>query len=144
MVPSNSPIIAIGYKYNSHTVIYFISKQNTGIKKVAITYLYNHPDQFYNVDILPVARTLFMSKLFGYTNEVESHKKPSQSDLALEKYWVTQCGEIKLCTAVATEMDINSFYKIFFYGIKRYHYEKLIGMRELLELLALDCFNNHF
>ena len=31
---------------------------------------------------------------------------------------------------------------MFCYGVKRYHYRKLIGIRELLELLDLDLFNN--
>ena len=51
-----------------------------------------YPDQFLNVDIHPVACTLFMYKFFGSVNEYESHNKPMKSDLVLEKFWFTQCG----------------------------------------------------
>ena len=42
------------------------------------------------------------------------------------------------------EMTINNFWKIFHSGIKREHYENLIGIRELLELLAFYCLDNPF
>ena len=42
-----------------------------------------------------------MSKFFVYVNEVDSHNKYSQSDLVLEKYCVTQCGKLRLCTTVS-------------------------------------------
>ena len=45
---------------------------------------------------------------------------------------------------VAMGMTITNFCKPFRYGLKRDHYEKLIGIREFLEQLALDCFNNIF
>ena len=70
-----------------------------------------------------------MYNLFGSVNEVNSHKKYRQSDLALKKFWVTQCGWIRLFTAVAMGMTITNFQKIFNYGVKRYHYEKIIGIR---------------
>ena len=40
------------------------------------------------------------------------------------------------------KMNINSFWKIFCYGVKRYQYEKFTGTREFLEQIALDCSNN--
>ena len=39
-------------------------------------------------------------------------------------------------------MNITNFWKLFRYGVKRCHYEKLIGIREFLERLAIDCFKN--
>ena len=41
-------------------------------------------------------------------------------------------------------MTITNFWKLFFSGVKRCHYDKLIGIRELLERLAKYCFNNPF
>ena len=40
-------------------------------------------------------------------------------------------------------VTITSFWKIFCYGVKRHHYEKLIGIKELSGP-DLDCFNNSF
>ena len=84
------------------------------------------------------------SFLLWYINEVDPHKKPRQYALALEKLWVAQCGWIQLCITVAMGMAINRLWKLFHYGFKRDHYAKLIGMRELLERLSIDFFNNKF
>ena len=74
----------------------------------------------------------------------ESHNKSRQYDLALEIFWVTHCGWLRLCTTVSMGMTIINFWKIFCYGVKRDHYDKLIDIREFLGRLALDCFNNPF
>ena len=39
---------------------------------------------------------------------------------------------------------IKSGWKIFCYGVKREHYSKSISIREFLERLSLDCFDNPF
>ena len=80
----------------------------------------------------------------SFVNEVDSHNKSRKSYLALKKWWVTQCGWLRICTAVAMEMTITNCWKLFRYGFKRDHYEKLIGIREFLKILAQDCFNNNF
>ena len=41
-------------------------------------------------------------------------------------------------------MTITNFWKLFCYGVKREHYEKSIGIREFLEKISHDCFNNPF
>ena len=41
-------------------------------------------------------------------------------------------------------MTITNFWKLFRYGVKRDHYDKLIGIREFSEGLTQDCFNNKF
>ena len=40
-------------------------------------------------------------------------------------------------------ITITNYWEMFCYGVQRDHYKKLIGIRELLEWLALDCFNNN-
>ena len=77
-------------------------------------------------------------------NKVDSHKKSRQSDLALKKFWITQFEWLQLCTPVAMGMTITNCWKMFHCGVKRDHYDKLIGIRELSERIAQDCFNNHF
>ena len=70
--------------------------------------------------------------IFSAVNEVDSHSKSRQYDLAQEKWWVTQCGWLRLCTTVSMVMTINNCWKLFRYGVNRGHHEKLIGIRELL------------
>ena len=45
---------------------------------------------------------------------------------------------------VAMGITITNCWKLFCYGVKRDHYEKLIGIREFSERLAKYCFNNKF
>ena len=89
MVPGEIPLLAIGYKYNSRKFLSFVTTVGAGRTMLGITYLSKYPDQFSNVSIFPVATPHLMSKFFGLVNEVESHRKSSQSDIALEKLWVT-------------------------------------------------------
>ena len=108
MVPRDRPLIAIGYKNNMQKVISFIVTDNKGRKKAGPTYLSKYPEHFTKVTIWPVVRLLVMSKLFGEVNEVDSRKKIRQSDLALEKFWVTRCGQLRLYTTVSMGMTINN------------------------------------
>ena len=41
-------------------------------------------------------------------------------------------------------MTINNCWKLFCYGFKRDHYDKLMGIREFSERLAQYCFNDNF
>ena len=56
----------------------------------------------------------------------------------------SQCGWLRLCTTVAMGMTITDCWGFFPRMVKKEHYDKLIGIRELLEQLAKYCFNNHF
>ena len=90
-MPGDRPLIAIGYKYKTRKVLSFIITYNVGSTKTGIPYLSKYPDQFTNFAVRPVDRPLVMSKKSA-VNEVDSHNKSRQSDLALEKWWVTQCS----------------------------------------------------
>ena len=39
-------------------------------------------------------------------------------------------------------MTITNCWKLFCYGVKRDHYDKIIGVRELSEQIAVYCFGN--
>ena len=108
MIPGDRLLIFIRYKYNMRKVLSFIVTDNAGITNTGIAYLSKYPEQFTNVSIHPVARPVVMSKKSA-VNEVDSHKKSRQSDLALEKWWVTQCGWMRLCTTVSMGITINIF-----------------------------------
>ena len=144
MVPGGRPLIAIGYNYNLWKVIYFIVIEFVRTTNSGPPYLSKYTDQFSNFSICPVSRPLVMYKFFGSVNDVESHNKSRWSDLALEKFWVSQCVWIYLCTTVDMRITITNCWKLFSFGVTRDFCEKSIGIREFLEKLALDCFNNPF
>ena len=83
-----------------------------------------------------------MSKFSGLVNELDSHNKSRQLDIALEKFWLDQCGWLRLFTTVTMWMKITDCWKMFRYVVKRHHYEKNIGIRELSEQITVDFFNN--
>ena len=85
-----------------------------------------------------------MSKINSSVNEFDSHNNSRQSNLEMKKWWVAQCGWIRICTTVDMVMTIINCWKLFRCGVKRDHYAKLIDIRELSERLAQDCFNNKF
>ena len=41
-------------------------------------------------------------------------------------------------------MTITNCWRLFRYGVKKYHYDKFIGIREFSEKIAADCFSNTF
>ena len=49
MMPGVPPLIAIGYKYNAHKVLYFIDTVEKVSTNSDIPYLFKYPDQFFNV-----------------------------------------------------------------------------------------------
>ena len=63
-----------------------------------------------NLLMLPFALLLvpLLCRFFSAVNEVDSHKKTRQSDLALEKWLVTQCGWMRLCKTVSMGMTITN------------------------------------
>ena len=106
----------------------------------------NYPSILTNLLMFSISLLLvpFLFQKKSAVNEVDSHNKSRHSDFVLENFWVTQCGWLRLCTTVAMGMTVTNCRKLFCYGVKRYHYEKLIGVRELSERLAQYCLNNPF
>ena len=130
MVPGDRLLIAIGYKYNAQKVLSFIVTDNTGSTKTGIPYLSNHPDQFTNVAIRPVARPLVMSE----KNPLLMRLNPTTNQDNLIWHWrsggllsVFGCGYVR---HFLWGLLLLIFLKLFCCGIKRYHYKKLIGIRE--------------
>ena len=113
VMPGGGPLIDIGYKYNTQKVLSFITTADTDSKKSGIPFLFKYPEPYHNVVIHPVARPLVMSKFSGSVDGVDSHNKSRQSDLALEKFWVTQCGWIRLCKTVYMGINITNFLILF-------------------------------
>ena len=109
MVPRDRPVIYVVCKYKYMKIISFISIEDSGRKKSSIPYLYKYPDHFSDVSTCFVPRPFVMYKFFGYFDEVNSHRKSRQSDLALENYWVTRCGCLCLCMTGYMVINIKKF-----------------------------------
>ena len=94
MVPGDRPLISIGCKYNAQKVLSFIVTKPQGAQRLVFPiYL----SILTNSLMLPSA-LLFIPLLrqkYSAVNEVDSHNKSRQSDLELDKWWVTQCGWLR-------------------------------------------------
>ena len=117
-IPGGRLLLDIGNKYNEWKVLSFIVTDNKVITNAVLTYLSKYTDQFNNVAILPVSRPLVVSKFFGSVNEAESHNRSKKHDLALEKFWVNQCGWIRLCMIIDMGMTITNGWKPFVMGLR--------------------------
>ena len=60
------------------------------------------------------------------------------------KFGVTHCDWLRLCTTVSIGINVTRFWKLFSHGVKREHYEKVIGIRRLLGRVSRYCFSNPF
>ena len=89
VVPGGGFILSIGYEYIYGKFLYFIATEREGRKKYGIPYLSKYPDKLASADVQSVVFPQIMSKFFGSVNKTDSHNKPRQSDLSLDKKWIT-------------------------------------------------------
>ena len=67
-----------------------------------------------------------------------------QSDLSLEKYWVTQSGYFRLANTVALGMGITDRKPLYRHGVAEGKKDKKISTLEYNKRTFYDCFNNQF
>ena len=88
-VPGGIPLLAIGYKYNSMRVLVFIATEGYISNAPSDPYLSCFPDICSNVYVCSVVCPHFLGRYFNACNSIENDNRMQQSDLALDKYWVT-------------------------------------------------------
>ena len=67
-----------------------------------------------------------------------------QSDLTLEKYWVTQSGYFSLATTVSLCMGVTDGKLVYCHGVAEGNKDKKISTLEYNNRTVYDCFNNPF
>ena len=67
-----------------------------------------------------------------------------QSDLALEKYWVTQSGYFRLATTVTLGMVITDGKLLYCHGVAEGNVDRKISALEYNNRTVYDCFNYPF
>ena len=67
-----------------------------------------------------------------------------QSDLSLDKYWVSQSGYFRLVTNVALGMGITDGKLLYCHGVAEGNKDKKISTLEYNNRKVYDCFNNPF
>ena len=87
--PGEIPLLAIGYKYNYRKVLGFIATERSGSNKLGYPYLSCLPDIYSYVYVRPVVRPCLLGRYLNACNAIGNHNRMRQSDLSLDKYWVT-------------------------------------------------------
>ena len=67
-----------------------------------------------------------------------------QSDIALDKYQVTQSGYFRIATTVALVMGITYENLLYCQGVAEVNVDKKISTLEYNNRTVYDCFNNTF
>ena len=102
-----NPLLVIGYKYNSRKVLGFIATEGAGSNEPGDPYLSRFPDIYSNLSVRPVFHPRLIGRYFNACNAIDNHNRMRQSNISLEKYWVTQSGYFRLATTVALGMGIK-------------------------------------
>ena len=115
--PGERPILTIGYKYNYRKVLGFIATEGSGSTEPGDPYLSPFPDIYSNVSVRPVVRPHLLGRYFNACNAIYNHNRWWQSDLSLDKYWVTQSGYFRLATTVTLGMGITDGKILYCHGV---------------------------
>ena len=68
-------LMAIGYKYNSHKVLGFISTEGAVSTNPGDPYLSRFPDNYSNLFTCPVVRTCVIVRYFNAYNAIYNHNR---------------------------------------------------------------------
>ena len=138
-VPSGIPLLDIGYNYNSRKVLGFIATEGYGSTEPGDLHLSPFPDIYSNVSVRPVVFPHLLGRYFNACNALENHNRMPQSDMALEKYWITQSGCFRLATTVALGMGIIYGNLLYCHGVAEGNVDKKISTLEYKKRKFYDC-----
>ena len=97
----------IGYKYNSRKFLGFIAIERALSTEPGDPYLSRFPDIYSNFSVRLVVCPHLLVRYFYAYNSIDNHNRMSQSDLAIDKYSVTQRGHFRLAAAVVLGIEIT-------------------------------------
>ena len=97
---NGTPLIALGYRYSKKTTLFFIFHRDAGSTLPGTPYEMKYTDDYGNVQIRLIDCPDIVSCFYKDSNLIDMHNQVRQSELALEKKWVTQCGYFRLATTL--------------------------------------------
>ena len=128
--PGDRPLMAIGYDYNYRRVLGFIATEGAESTEPGDPYLSCFPDIYSNVSVTPVVCPRLLGRHFNEFNAIENHNMMQKSDLALNKYWITQSGYFRLATTVALGMGITYGKLLYCHGVSEGNVDRKISTLE--------------
>ena len=95
--------------YNYRKVLGIIVNEGVVSHERGDSYLSRSPEIYYNVSVCPVVSPHLLGRYFNACDAIYNHNRIRQSDIALDKYWVTQSRYFRLATTVALGMGITDW-----------------------------------
>ena len=89
-------------------------------------YLSRFPDIFSHVYFRPVVHHYLLGRYFNACNAIDNHNRIRLSDIALDKYWVTQSGYFILSTTVTLSMGITDGKLVYCHGVSERNMDRKI------------------
>ena len=111
-------------------VLVFIDNEGGGSTEPGDAYLSRLPDIYSNISVLPVVHLHLLGIYLNAYNSIYNCNSMQQSDLALDKYWVTQSGYFRLATIVALGMGITDKKLLCCHGVAEVNLDKKISALE--------------
>ena len=83
--PKGTPLMAIGYRYSSKSILYFVATQDAGSTRKGKPYEMKYVDSYENVCVRYVDRPQVISDYFIDSNVIDTANHVRQYELALQK-----------------------------------------------------------
>ena len=122
--PGGTPLMTVGYKYNTRKFLGFIATEGGGSTEPVNPSLFHLSDIYSNVYFGPVVCPQFMVRHFNSYNAIDNHNRMWQYEIALEKYWVTQSEIFFTCNSSSIGMGITKRKLVFWHGISEGNVDK--------------------
>lgn len=135
--------IAIGYKYNSKKALFFLAPEGAGATTDGEPYRTKWPDADGNIMTRNVVRLVLASRYFLSFNKVDKHNQLRQSELGLEKKWLTTDGWFRLFTTLVGINVVDTMLVLRSESHSTHPY-KTMTTREFTEILADELVSNKF
>ena len=107
-------------------------------------YISCFPEIYSNFSVHCVVRPHLLSSYFNACIAIKNRNRMQHSDLALEKYWVTQSGYFRLAPTVALGMGIKDGNILYCHGVAEVNLDRKISTLDYNNRRVYECFNNHF
>lgn len=135
---NGTALVALGYKYNSKTILYFVFAHGAG------SCVNGHPYEARFADLKTgqvrsrwVPRPAIITRFFDNTPVVDNHNQVRQANLGLETAWVTQNGWFRIETTLQGMNITDAWYLCKFdQAHPDYQRRKLLTVQDFANELA--------
>ena len=134
-------LVAVGYKYTRRKVLCFLFKKGAASIRDGNPYIAKWKNNQNNTISRFVPRPQAISTYFADCNKVDVHNQSRQSDLRLEKCWVTRCGFFHIATTLFGITVVDAW-KTYRHHLNYRHRHFQIDLISFVSILAKDLLFN--